>query len=143
MGLNPAPTFRSIKDKLESLVEYPVYVAEIPPDKSLKYDSKGTMKPFVVVYFGGPIRSARGRGIVSARNDPTTLFITVEAYAGSALDAIDIKGMLIDDLVEWKPEGASGLLPMGGMTYSRASNNVRPTMYIEATSFQCFSNLEV
>lgn len=141
MGVNPAPTFKDIKEHIETLVEYKVYTAEIPADEALTFDENGVMDPFVVVNFGGPVRAAKDRGLVSAKHDATILFITLDCYAAREWDAIEIKGYLVEELTGWVPEGATELVPMGGMTYSRASNRVRPTQYIEATSFQCFSNL--
>ena len=143
MTVNPSSTFKDIRSQIESLVNYKVFTAEMPEDESLELDSHGVMKPFIVVYFGGPVRSAKDRGLISAKYDSTVLFITIEAFAANADAAIDIKGYLLENLTGWIPEGATELVPMGGMTYSRAGTKVRPTQYIEATSFQCFSNLEV
>ena len=142
MGLNPTPTFEDVQRQIESLVQYPVYVAEIPADKSLVFDKQtGIMQPFVVLSFGGPIRAALDRGLVSARYDTTILYITVDAYAGRAKDAETIKGYLFENLTGFVPKDASELVPTGGMTYSRSSNSTRPTQYIAALSFECRGNL--
>lgn len=143
MGLNPNTTFQSIKTYLKTLVTYKVLTAEMLPTESLELDSKGKPKPYIVVNFGGPVRAARDRGLVSAKYDATVLFITLDVFAGTSDDALAIKGYLLEELVGWKPTGATELIPMGGMTHSRAATGVRPTQYIESLSFQCFSNLEV
>lgn len=143
MGINPAPTFQSIKTHVRSLVQYRVLTAEMSPNEAIEVDAKGKPKPYIVINFGGPIRAARDRGLVSAKYDSTILFITLDVFAGTDDDALAIKGYLLDNLVGWVPEGATELVPAGGMTHSRAASAVRPTQYIESISFQCFSNLEV
>ena len=142
MGLNPKPTYDSVKQLVESLVQYPVYIAEIPTDKSLVFSKKtGLMHPFVVLSFGGPIRAAMDRGLVSAKHDVTILYISLDVYAGRADDAEEIKGYLFEHLTGFVPVGASELVPTGGMSYSRSSNSTRPTQYIAALSFECRGNL--
>lgn len=142
MGLNPTPVFRQIENKIKSLVQIPVYVAEIPPDDSLTYDGvTGLMNPFIVLYFGGPIRAAGDHHLNSSRADTTILYVTVECFGARAVDALDIKGLLIDELVDFQGDDFSALILGGSLQYSRSSNTVRPTQYVEAQSFTTRSNL--
>lgn len=146
MSANPTEVFNDW-ERICKESPYAVYVAEIPEDSALGYDEYGTMKPFVVLYFGGPIPSASDRGIVSAKYDTTILHLTVECYAARSGDSRAIKGYFIDKLLghtSVDDEGttlASELSFLASGQYTRASNAVRPTQYIDAVAFECRSNL--
>lgn len=118
----------------------PVYDSEVPEDSAIKY-ANGLFSPFVVVYFGGPIRAARDRGIVSTRNDSTILYCTVEAYAPTSDTARVVRDNMIDLLTGSFPPDCGELSLEGGFSYSRASATVRPTQYIRSLAFSTRGNL--
>ena len=145
MALDPTPVYRSIEAKVREVAgKTPVYVAEIPPDDQLPMDSHGTMLPFIVLYFGGPIRSVRDRNLVSTRRDVNILYLTVEVFAPMPEISQQIKGRIIDGITGFQ-EGDMSELTLSGLSLSstRASNTVRPTQYIDMQSWQCMSNLSV
>ena len=128
MSVNPTGVFSAWFNEIDKL-PYKVYRSEIPEDDALEYDARGTMKPFIVVEFGGPVRSARDHGIVSVRYDSHVVFLTVTAYAAKAADAEAIKGLFIDRLLGLKVDDTTELQLGGGMAYSRSSNTIRPTQF--------------
>ena len=140
MSVNPTAVFDAWYAELEKL-PYPVYRSEIPEDDALEYDERGTLRPFLVVEFGGPIRSARDRGIVSVRMDPYIIFLTVTAVAARAQDADAMKGLVIDTLLGLRVPDTGELQLSGAMSYGRASNSIRPTQFIASQSFQTITNL--
>jgi hypothetical protein len=118
----------------------PVFTSEVPEDSTIVY-TNGLFTPFVVLYFGGPIRAARDHSLVSTRNDMTIVYCTAEVYAPRADTAAVIKDSLIDLLTGYSPTDCGELTLEGGLAYSRASNTVRPTQYIESTAWSARSNL--
>lgn len=143
MALDPTPVFAAIENKArEVLGKTPLYIAEIPPDESLPYDSRGNMLPFVALYFGGPVRAAQDRNLVNVRRDVNILYLTAEVFAPTAAIAMQIKGELIEGLTGFIGDDMTPLTLSGlSMAATRASNTVRPTQYIEMQSWQCRSNL--
>ena len=139
--LDPSPTFEDIKAKLESVVApLKVYVAEVPEDRDIPV-SNGKPLPFVAIYFGGPVRAARDKHITSTRNDTTILWVTIQAYAPRADIARVYKGQIIQELTGYRPVDGGEMTLSGGNTDTRASNEVRPTQYLEEVVFQVRSNL--
>lgn len=117
-----------------------VFESEVPEDADIPYPN-GLFSPFYVVYFGGPIRAARDRGLVSTRNDTTIVYCTVEVYAPKASTAALLKDRLVDLITGFTPTDCGEMTLEGGLAYSRASNTVRPTQYIDSTSWTTRSNL--
>ena len=144
MSLDPTSVFDSIQAQVQEIVgKTKVYISEIPPDESVPTDSKGMMLPFIVMYFGGPIRSGSDRSLVNTRNDVSLLYVTIEVYAPTANLARSLKGKLVDGLTGFRTDEMSQVTLSGfGMSQSRASNTVRPTQYIETQAWQCYSNLK-
>ena len=137
--LDPTQAFNDIQDLL-STGPWDVYADEVPEDGTINWKN-GLFDPFVVVYFGGPIRSGTDRSLISTRYDSTVLTCTVEVYAPKAQDARSIKGKITDMLTGFRPTDCGELTIALTNQYSRASNNVRPTNYISAVGFSCVSNL--
>lgn len=141
MALDPTPVYKAVEAKVRSATAAPVYISEIPEDESLEYTPDGMLRPFVVLYFGGPIRAANDHSLVSSRNDTTILYFTVECYAGREWDAVKLKGILVDALCGLTGNDFGELILNGSMSYSRSSNKVRPTLYVESFALTCRSNL--
>lgn len=146
MSVDPTAVFEDWENHIRNTFPFKVYISEIPEDESLEYDERNVMRPFIVLSFGGPVASARGKGIVSVRRDPQIVFLTVDMYAPTSDIARKLKGKVINALLGYRVfSGADQLTGelsfSGGMSYSRASNSVRPTQYIEAQSFQTVTNL--
>ena len=140
MTVDPTASFQDIHDKLASISAIPVFESEMPEDKSLQYDAKGVMKPFYVVYYGGPIRGGTGRSLVSTRRDSYILYVTIEAVAARARDASVMKGKVIDKMLGYLPYDCTELQIRTSSAYSKGANDLRPTQYIETVTFTCYSN---
>ena len=96
MSVDPTGVFEAWETHIRNSFPFPVYVSELPEDDELQFDSRGTMTPYIVLFFGGPVRSAGGRGIVSTRRDSQIVFLTVEVYAPTSDIARKLKGKIID-----------------------------------------------
>lgn len=141
MTVDPSASFKDIHDKLVSISSIPVYDDEMPEDRSLEYDANGTMKPFFVLYYGGPIRSSSGRSLVTTRRDGYILYVTIEAVAARSNDAKTLRGRVIDELLGYIPYDCGEMQIRTSSAYSRASNDIRPTQYIGSVTFNCNSNM--
>jgi len=139
--IDPSGVFEEIYTIVKNSVEYDVFVAEIPEDDSLKYFDNGLMKPFTVLYFGGPIRASKDHHLNDSSRDTTIIYVTVECYAARAFDAIKSKGHIIDVLTHSKGDDFTQPILSGSMSYSRSSNTIRPTQYVESFSVISYSNL--
>lgn len=140
MAVNPVPVFDDFEAKIKAVVApLQVFDAEVPDDKHIPMQD-GKMVPFVAMFTGGPIRSGRGHHIVSNKYDTTILFFTVQVYAPRSDIARTYKGRIVE-LAGTRLVDSGELTLAGGNTFSRASNEVRPTMYVEEVQFTVRSNL--
>lgn len=141
MALSSAPFRDAVKARLEAnFPNVDVYVSEVPEDSDINWNN-GLFSPYLVIFFGGPIRSARDRGIVSTRNDTTILYCTVEVYAPVFSTAGLLKDKVVDVLTGFRPPDCGEMVLEGGLAYSKASNDVRPTQYVDSTAFTTRGNL--
>lgn len=139
MSLSTTP-FRTFMENGVGAIGFKVFIAEVPEDKEIKV-TNGLFTPFFAIYFGGPIRAAGDHHIVDSAKDSTIVYCTIEAYAARSSEALEMKNRVITSLTGKRPPDCGQLTLEGGMTYSRATNEVRPTMYIESTVFSTRSNL--
>ena len=142
LAINPTPVFQAIEQHIKSTTDCAVHLSKIPEDESLTYDEDtGLVEPFIVMYFGGPIRAAGDHNLCDYRHDTTNLYITVDCYSGRYWDSQLLKGHTLEMLTGFKTDDSSPLCPGGGLNFDRASNAVRPTLYVASQSFTCRSNL--
>ncbi len=142
MAINPTPVFQAIEQHIKSTTDCAVHLSKIPEDESLTYDEDtGLVEPFIVMYFGGPIRAAGDHNLCDYRHDTTNIYITVDCYSGRYWDSQLLKGHTLEMLTGFKTDDSSPLCPGGGLNFDRASNAVRPTLYVASQSFTCRSNL--
>ena len=142
LAIDPTPVFQAIEQHIRNNTNCAVHMSKIPEDKALTYDgSTGLVEPFIVLYFGGPIRAAGDHNLYDYRNDTTNLYVTVDCTSGRYWDSQLLKGHMLEMLTGFKTDDSSPLCPGGGLTYDRASNAVRPTLYVASQSFTCRSNL--
>ena len=140
-----ALTDEPFRDDLEARIKtaYPnlaTYLSEVPEDDALDWNN-GLFSPYVVLYFGGPIRAAGDHSLVSTRYDTTIVYCTMEIYAPLARTARTIKNNLVNLLVGYYPTDCGELTLEGGLAFTKASNIVRPTQYIESVGLSARSNL--
>lgn len=137
--LDPTDAFASMLAELRTSV-FSVYEDQPPEDADIDWND-GLFRPYLVASFGGPVRSARDRSLVTTRWDATILTFVVEAHAPTATAARQIQGEVIDLMTGFRATDCGELtLEMVGRR-TRASNSIRPTVHIAAVGFSCVSNL--
>lgn len=139
MALTTLPFRTDVLNRLATLPQQ-VYVGQVPEDSEIDWND-GLFDPFTIVYFGGPIRTGTDHHLTGTRNDTTFVYCTIEVSAPRADVAGLIKDKIIDLLTGFRPTDCGEMVLEGGGQFSRAANEVRPTVYIESTAFTARSNL--
>lgn len=133
MSLNTGPTEDSIITQLKTVISR-VYGTEVPSDIVVVY-------PFIVVYFGTPIRSGLDHHITSVRNDTQIGYLTVQTISTTDISARDINNKVRDKLVGFIPTDGSEMVPEGGISYSKVNSLAQPTKYYRESAFSYRTNL--
>lgn len=130
-----------IEEILDELRKLPqdVYDSEVPDDSVLRMDS-GRILPHVIFMHTNPVRSARGRGIVAAKNDLYRASCSVHCVALTARDARQLRTAVTELLTDFQPTDASELVPWGGFSTNSTSSNAKPTKFIFTQGFQFLIN---
>lgn len=135
MPLNPSAAEDSIVEELEDIIPR-VYDTEVPDGVSPVY-------PMIVCYFGDPIRTARGRNILSVKNDPQRAYVLVQVASETVQSTKDIYGAVREKLIGFCPDNSGEMVPEGlGVSYSRSNGNSKPTVYYREAGFSYITNLE-
>lgn len=118
-----------------------VYVTEVPDESLLAKASNGQVKPYIVMSMAGPYRAARGRGIVSTRNDVNIASLSVQVVAPTSGAAKTILDNVLNLLVGWSTTDTGEFTVEGGTTGSNAETSVKPTKYFRYAFFSFRCNL--
>lgn len=116
----------------------------MPDEADIPYvGSTGKLKPYTVVTFGIPVRSASGRSLLGARFQPYIQPFTVDCYGGSAGDARDLASAVINLLLGLVPdaENASEIELSGGGDFRERDTQGRPTRYIKRVQGEYLINM--
>lgn len=127
-----------LEDDIEAVVKTVctrTWVSEIPSDVATP------QMPYVILYFGGPIRSASDHHITSVRNDTMIGYCTVQVVSSTDKSARDVNNRIRNALVGYRPTDAGEMASEGGLAYSRGNNDVKPTKYYRETGYSYRTNL--
>lgn len=141
MSLETAPIEEAIESRLDANMAQQIFNSEAPEDAELAIVN-GLFKPYLVLYFGGPVRAQGDHHIVSTRHDTTIFYCTVQVNAARYTEARDIKDRVVELLTGFRPPNAGEMILEGGMGYSRnAGSKELPTVYVRETAFTMRANL--
>lgn len=135
MSLHTAPAENDIKATIE-VVTPRVFVSEVPGDLPTP------AYPYVVIYFGGPIRSGGDHHITSTRNDTTIGYCTVQVVSETDTSARDVNDRIRNALVGHRPPDCGEMILETGAARSNGTNEVKPTKYYRETGYSYRSNLQ-
>jgi hypothetical protein len=139
MALDMKPIEDAILTRLNTLPQE-FYDTEVP-DGVTPPVSGTLVKPYGVVYFGGPVRTGTDRHLTSSRNDTNTGFCTVQIVAQRAGDVRSVADRVTDLMTGYIPPDAGEMTLAGSMGYSSARNETGPTMYYREIGFTYMCNL--
>jgi len=135
MPLSPILTEDAITARLATIVPR-VYTTEVP-------DGVAPVYPYIVVYFGTPVRMARGRNLMSTRQDAMRGYCMIEVAAPTDAAARAVQGAVIESLTGYRPTNAGEMTLEGGAGggYSRAATGTNPTVYYREVAYSWVTNL--
>lgn len=135
MSLDSAPYENDIKATVLAVTPR-VFISEVPSDLPTP------QAPYVVIYFGGPIRAGRDHHITSTRNDTTISYCTVQVVSETDTSARDVNDLIRNALVGHRPPDCGEMVLEGGLARSNGTNEVKPTRYYRETGYSFRSNLQ-
>lgn len=134
MSLDTGPLEDDIKALVQTVTPR-VFISEVPGDVPTP-----TM-PYVVLYFGGPIRAATDHHITSTRNDTTIGYCTARVVSSTDTSARDVNNRIRNALVGHRPPDAGEMVLEGGLSRSNGTGAVPPTKYYRETGYSYRCNL--
>lgn len=135
MTLNTAPAEDDIKATVQAVTPR-VFITEVPSDVPTP------AMPYVVIYFGGPIRAASDHHITSTRADTTIGYCTVQVVSETDTSARDVNNRILNALVGHRPPDCGEMVLETGAARSNGTNEVKPTRYYRETGYSYRSNLQ-
>lgn len=135
MTLNTAPAEDDIKATVQAVTPR-VFISEVPGDVPTP------AMPYVVIYFGGPIRAASDHHITSTRADTTIGYCTVQVVSETDTSARDVNNRILNALVGHRPPDSGEMILETGASRSNGTNEVKPTKYYRETGYSYRSNLQ-
>lgn len=97
--------------------------------------------PFVVVYFGDPIRASGDHHITTVRHDTMIGYLTVQVASRTDAAANAIKNRIKDALVGFIPYDSGEIAAEGGVSRSRSAIESVPQMYYRENGYSYRTNL--
>lgn len=134
MALDTGPLEDDIEAVVSSVISR-VWVSEVPSDIPTP------QMPYAIIFFGGPVRSASDHHITSTRNDTGIGYCTVQIISKTDKSARDVNNRVRNALVGHRPPDAGEMASEGGLSYSRGTNDVKPTTYYRETGYSYRTNL--
>lgn len=133
MTLNLTPE-EDILSRVQTNVLSRTYDTEVPEGTTPAY-------PYVVVYFGTPVRSASDHHITSTRNDTLIGYVTVQVISKDAVSARAIASKAQGELTGYRPVDSGEMILDGGTAYSRVATDTKPTRFYRELAFSYRTNL--
>lgn len=134
MTLDTGPLEDAIEARVKTVISR-VWISQVPSDLPTPE------MPYVVIFFGGPVRASSDHHITSTRNDTVIGYCTVQVISLTDKSARDVNNKIRNALVGFRPTDAGEMVTEGGLAYSRGSNDVKPTTYYRETGYSYRMNL--
>ncbi len=132
MALDTTATEADILAKVKTLANR-VYTYEVPDaDATPAY-------PYVVVYFGEPVRTGVDHHITSTRNDTLRGYVTVQVISSDVDSANALKNKLKVGLTGYRPVDSGEMVMEGGTGY--AFTDSKPTKFFRELGYSYRTNL--
>lgn len=98
-------------------------------------------KPFVVLHWGSPIRTANDRGLCGSKNEAHWLVVSAVVYAADVEGSGSTIGLVQDILTDFKPNGAGRMTLSGGEGWTEKATTAVPKRFAESLSYRLLINL--
>lgn len=133
MALATRPTELDIINRIKTVLSR-VYETEVPAGLS-------PGDPYIVIYFGEPIRTGADRHITSVVNDTLRGYFTVQVVSKNADAAAAVKDRVRAALIGYRPVDSGEITPRGGMSYSQSDSDGSNVLYYRELGFDYLTNL--
>lgn len=133
MSLNLLAVQDQIAVKLRELPQ-DVYETSAPDDSKLKFDTNGTILPYIVIEFSDMYESGQSGGILSAQYDIAESFVIVSCIGPTERSVRQVADAVRGKLTGFTPTDAGQLKFSGGNRYF-AGQDARPNRYVAEVSF--------
>jgi hypothetical protein len=124
---------KSIIDRIKTILPR-VYVSEVP-------DGTDPGDPYIVVYFGDPIRTATDHHLENVRHDTMIGYLTVQVISKTDMAANAIKNLVKSALVGFIPYDSGPIVAEGGVSRSRSAIESVPKMYYRENGYSYTTNM--
>lgn len=139
--LDPTDSQDSFLAKLET--EYPhvpfIEGGMLDTDDGILKFPDGSIKPFGVIHFGNPRRSARNRGFVDSKLDQYSVGADIAIVARSANETRVLLNDIGNTLIDWKPVNSGRVVEGAALwrdTRSILDARSRPTRFATTRRFE-------
>lgn len=141
-GLNLIPIQDNIADYIRAeFPGYELYEDTVLDDEYLlRVD--GNVKPYIVLRWGGLMRSPQNASFGGVRLDEYTSNFDLNIIAPTPRQAREAMNIILDSLIGWKPDAIAPLIPLGGGVYVQNDVNGRPHVYIASHRLEFVVNAD-
>lgn len=134
MSLDTQPYEDDIKAQVETVCPR-VFVTQVP-------DSTTTPpRPYAILRWIEPIRTGFDHHMESARRDTQRAGLVVTIVSDTDASANVIKNRIRGTLTGYRPPDCGEMICEGGLAYSRANTNPKPTTYSRELYYSFVTNL--
>lgn len=131
--IDTTDTEASIVDQIKTVISR-VYVSEVPAGVD-------PGDPYVVVYFGDPIRTATDHHLENVRYDTMIGYLTVQVISRTDTAANAIKNAIKSALVGFIPDDSGPIVAEGGVSRSRSATESVPQKYYRENGYSYLTNM--
>lgn len=133
MSLNLLAVQDEITAKLKEIPQ-DVYESAAPDDSKLRFDTDGTILPYVVVEFSDMYESNVPGGIMSSKYDVSEAYLVVSCIAPTQRSARQVADVVRGKLAGFTPADSGELRIAGGSRYF-TTQDARPNRYAAEVAF--------
>lgn len=133
MSLDLLAVQDQIATKLRELPQ-DVYETSAPDDSKLKFDTNGTILPYIVIEYSDMYESGQSKGILSSKYDMAESFVIVSCIGPTERSVRQVADAVRNKLTGFIPVDAGELKFSGGNRYF-AGQDARPNRYVAEVSF--------
>jgi hypothetical protein len=134
MSLETTPTEDDIVARISTQVIPRVVDTEVP-------EATTVAVPYILIEWGGPVRSEQDHHITSTVNDTLIGYGTFTVVSSDARSAKQVADKLRKALTGYRPVDSGEMILEGGVTYSNATTTVKPNRFYRSLAYSWRTNL--
>ncbi len=127
----------SVQDSITaqlSTIPQDVYETTAPDDSKLRFDSNGTVLPYVVIQFSDMYESGVGSGIISSKYNLAEAYVIVSCIGPTERSARQVADVVREKLTGFTPVNG-GEMKMLGRSVFFTTKDSKPDRFVTEVSF--------